>query len=913
MTKRASTAPACVPYLEIMPAVETALALGVARLAMRVGAVALGLGDGTFTGAAVLDRLADLAGDALGVTPSQTDENPVERIVVAIGQRVAQRLAGLPDSALRTDLNSVALEVGGLFTRLSNDDAAIDASDATAFASWVASHGGRTVRLYAPQSAESLSDDCVRIGCEAFFEIRSKLPGFARAALVAVLGRTREIPALVAKVDHLAEVVDAVAALIRERDAEASFEELEEYLSKRLADWDALTWVEQGRAPSIIERRMRVIDNTDTRNAIPAEEAVAGSRVLTVLGGPGSGKTWQARRYARTAAERALQQLRAGAGLDQLELPVLTTWGAWSRFAGPAEATLIEASFDARLGVTAMTDPRSPERLRRTFGRAQHLLVVVDSLDEASGDHDSGRLVSLLGLGNAWTVVVTSRHGAWEALARPARADPRLKVVELVGLDYYDDVVPFVRSWFDQAPERAAALEEQIQTRHDLRDNATVPLLLAFYCVLASERQVGEALPSRRRTLYDQIARRLLKGAWNSQQPPDDVDECLRLLGHWAWAAVKDANAPSGLGRWADEFEQPGPQPSAALGRALDNVAPVTHIDDAARTHRAFRHRTLLEHFVAEHIATLPTTDALEALLPHLWFDTDWHTAAPGALVAHNLRAPSGLLRALLRCRDTWLDDTERSGAHEEYRRLLLRVAVESEPQDWSADVRAQLDESRSRPVSGELPLALARQSRHWLDSNKQAVKAVRTAITTNPHPFVVGPLVRALVDLATTDETRHDAIAAVRTAITTNPDPFVVHDLARVLVDLATTDETRHDAIAAVRTAITTNPHPLVVQVLARALVDLATTDETRHDAIAAVRTAITTNPDPLVVEDLARALVDLATDAESRPEASGVLRAQLAQQPGLAAELRAVSTSPEWIGWLNGEASVLLTSSQG
>lgn len=70
--------------------------------------------------------------------------------MIAIEQWVAQRVAGLPGSTPRADLNGVALEVGGLFTRLSEDDTAIDASDAAAFAAI----GRRTAALMATSSRE---------------------------------------------------------------------------------------------------------------------------------------------------------------------------------------------------------------------------------------------------------------------------------------------------------------------------------------------------------------------------------------------------------------------------------------------------------------------------------------------------------------------------------------------------------------------------------------------------------------------------------------------------------------------------------------------------------------------------------------------------------------------------------------
>ena len=46
---------------------------------------------------------------------------------------------------------------------------------------------------------------------------------------------------------------------------------------------------------------------------------------LVILGGPGAGKTWLAKRTARRCAEEAIAALAAGSTLDEIELPLYTT------------------------------------------------------------------------------------------------------------------------------------------------------------------------------------------------------------------------------------------------------------------------------------------------------------------------------------------------------------------------------------------------------------------------------------------------------------------------------------------------------------------------------------------------------------------------------------------------------------
>ena len=64
---------------------------------------------------------------------------------------------------------------------------------------------------------------------------------------------------------------------------------------------------------------------------------------------------------------------------------------------------------------------------------------------------------------------------------------------------------------------------------------------------------------------------------------------------------------------------------------ALDHVAtPLGPADvDTGKTLRRFIHRSIREHLVAEHVASLPVDEAVKVLLPHLWYDPDWEYAAP--------------------------------------------------------------------------------------------------------------------------------------------------------------------------------------------------------------------------------------------------------------------------------------------
>lgn len=427
-----------------------------------------------------------------------------------------------------------------------------------------------------------------------------------------------------ATAESMNELVTALTAV-------GTVEDVQAYLRAQIARWNEPIWHPRGRRVSELEQRLRV---TATRQTDPhcgqrlsAEVALAGVDMLVVLGGPGSGKTWLARRYARQSAERALAALDGGASLDEVELPLLTTWDHWAQNeAGGLRERLVQAATSR--GVDDIGGAPVTARLRRALTRpGARVLMVVDSLDEASDNPArGGQWTNLRDLSSlpaqGWKVVVTSRHGAWTANNRGL--GDHVREVEMEPLDYPDDVTSFVLSWFQDEPDRADQLLTQIKDRPELRRNATIPLLLTFYCLLAEDEK---PIPPRRRELYTRLVNRLLTASWVDDRPAEpDRQYVHSLLSGWAWSAVEHAVTPTGLGNWTDAFIPPTPGRSDQ-SRAIDHLAPRSEVDLEGITTRRFVHRTLLEHFVAQHLATLDTETVAKHLQPHLWFDPDWEIA----------------------------------------------------------------------------------------------------------------------------------------------------------------------------------------------------------------------------------------------------------------------------------------------
>jgi hypothetical protein len=677
------------------------------------------------------------------------------------------------------------------------------------------------------------------------------------------------------------------------------------YLAARIEDWDISVWHPGRQFPSMLERRVRVrrVGPGSSRGASPevlvtAEEALAGQRMLVVLGGPGAGKTWLARQYARQAAQAALSRLEDGAELDEVELPLLTTWDQWTRITGApdSQGALIVASFASGLGHRSVGDPDTVARLQRTFAqRGRQVLLVVDSLDEAAGRAGQAtRLRELIAL-KGWRVVITSRPAGWEATSRStSAAGDGPCVVEVQDLQYPDDVEAFIRAWFAVDDRRGDALVRQVRARADLSRVAVIPLLLTFYCLLTEDTpDPDRPLPVRRRELYRRLVRRLLRSGWSDTAPgPDtapDLDACETRLRSWAWHAVKDRVTPTGLGDWEDTFTQPSrPEPNEA--RALDHVAPKVLENAEGYVTRRFVHRTILEHMVAEYIATLPATEAAEVLLPHLWFDPDWQVAAPAAIAAHNSvhnhsqQHDEDVLQLVLSQARPAATDPARELAFHEIDRLLLAIADESKPDDWPEPVQKLIHETRATNAARELTAVAS--SAHWTQSNENACAGVLAVLASSvaESPWEVRRLVDGLIALQPRDAEREQARAAVLAALPPLPG-VIAGGMVDGLIALAVSDAEREHAFAGVLAALLSPNDPGCWGGLVDGLIALVGSDADRERARAGVLAVLASSAaeSPWEVRRLVDGLIALVgSDAEREQARAAVLAALSAAEPG-------------------------------
>ena len=578
--------------------------------------------------------------------------------------------------------------------------------------------------------------------------------------------------------------------------------------------------------PAAIERKLRITaQGPDREHDLDADGMAQQCQRLVILGGPGAGKTWLAKRTVRRCAEDALQALAAGGTLDEIELPLYTTC---SRLFG-AGGDIRQAVVSSALGQLAdLGGSRISAALGVFFAeRNAPTLLVIDSLDEAHGRSERLRQAGTL----PWRIVLTSRASSWRNQLTINDTDDSHRVGRLQPLRYPGDVEPFIERWFARHPERGDDLAAQIARRPGLQQAATVPLILAFYCIVGGTG----SLPGFRRDLYTRVLNRMLTGRWrgdDDRQP--DADPCLHTLRAWAWAGAASNHPVSGVGMWTDDIPAKGVRLGEADADALDHVAtPLGPPDvDTGETLRRFIHRSIREHLVAEHVASLPLDEAARCLLPHLWYDPDWEYAAPAALAMHPQH--DQLLRELI-CRAASSDqipgDLSVIDAGWEFRGLLARVAAESSEADWSPEVtgmigQARVELARSGPV-GDLGGAA-----HWGTSDRQAREALLGQLAGETIGWVAQRLAGVVVQLATAAEDKRQAREALLGLLAGETDGEVAGELAGAVAQLATAAEDKRQAREALLGLLAGETDSWVAGRLAGAVAQLATAAEDKRQA---------------------------------------------------------------------------------
>ena len=677
---------------------------------------------------------------------------------------------------------------------------------------------------------------------------------------------------LLARFDSVMEQLKLV--LERLPPGRARLGELEVYL-RTLIDWlNTDPWprdLQLGApvlTPAAIERKLRITAAGPVRERdLDADGLAQQCRRLVILGGPGSGKTWLAKRTVRRCAEDALEVLAAGGSVNEVELPLYTTASHLFGAGGDIREAVVSSALDQ---LADLGGSRISAALRVFFTeRNEPTLVVIDSLDEAHGPRQRLRQADTL----PWRIVLTSRPSSRRNQLAINDTDDSQRVGVLQPLRYPGDVEPFIERWFAGRPEGGHDLAVQIARRPGLQQAATVPLILAFYCIVGGTGP----LPEIRRNLYTSVLNRMLTGRWrgaDDRQP--DADTCLETLRAWAWDGAAGNHPVSGVGTWTDDIPTDRVRLGEADADALDHVAtPLGPPDvDTRKTLRRFVHRSIREHLVAEHVASLPPDEAVMVLLPHLWYDPDWEYAAPAALAMHPQH--DQLLRGLI-CRAASSDqipgDLSVIDAGWEFRGLLARVAAESSEADWSPEIARMIGQAR---------VELAKSGRfddlggaaHWGTSDRQSREALLGLLAGETTGRGAEQLAGGLAHLDPTAEDTRQARDALLGLLARETDSLEAGRLAVGLAQLNPTAEDRRQA----RDALLGLLAPETSREVAAGLAQLDPTAEDRRRARDALLGGLARETNSLEATRQAVELAELVTTAEDRRQAREALLGLLA-----------------------------------
>jgi hypothetical protein len=645
--------------------------------------------------------------------------------------------------------------------------------------------------------------------------------------------------------------------------------------------------------PAVIERKLRIATGGPEGKAdLDADDVAKQCRRLVILGGAGSGKTWLAKRIARRCAEEALEALAAGAALDELEVPLYTTCARlFAACAFPGSGDIREAAVSSAInhigdlgGLTGAIRGFFTHRRNWAAGRqSEPTLLVIDSLDEASGSDDPLREATTL----PWRIVLTSRQSAWNGQLSIEQGNDSHRVGELQPLRYPDDVEPFIYRWFERRPDRGSDLAAQLAWRPGLQQAATVPLFLAFYCIIGGD----ESLPDFRHELYTRVLARILRGYWHGSQVGGtrelDVPACLQTLQQWAWSGASgpgDNHPLSGVGTWADDVRtQPCGLDENEQG-AVDHVAfPLGPADlDTQETLRHFIHRSIREQLVAEHVAALPVIDAAGILLPHLWHDSDWEDAVPAAVALHPQR--DQLLQELISgagAPGSTAGDLSVIDGGWQVREVLAGVAAQSSETDWLPEnagliARARVDLARSgRPGAlGGAP--------SWETSNHDAKDVLLGMLAGLADHRAAGTLADGVARLAGTAQQQGQAREALLTLLSSAADAWIVQALMPVIIRLAPAAADKRQARDALLKLLDHQTDVLTADMLVGGLTQLEPAEEDKSRAWQALLRLLGDGSDFWAADTLGYNIVRLAPAAADKNQAKEVLLKLLARDTG-------------------------------
>jgi HEAT repeat protein len=377
-----------------------------------------------------------------------------------------------------------------------------------------------------------------------------------------------------------------------------------------------------------------------------------------ILGAPGGGKSFLTALTAISLAEQGLQRLQEGRSLEELPFPVHLDLTDLAR-------TLDSGNEDpeaALLGILHSQSPReelSPpfwswlgERLRAGQG-----WLILDALDQVSQERRPALHSWLQNLENQrWLCrrILTCRTPNYDPSWLPWR---QVKEYELAPFEPRD-IRCLIDRWFEGDQDKASSLKTTLDLSFSLAHACRSPLITTLVCLVHEEQPLPEE--TRRRDLYNQALRLLLKRGWQARGESwseSDLDERLWVLERLAWdlfprqpeanqfghrdvlQALQQALKVLGLSAAPDQLRNDLLKSGILVEAGLDRRGQACF---------SFLHRSFLEYLAARALADKASGEGWTALAD-LVDRKAWHPAWQGVILflAGELENPAPLLELL--------------------------------------------------------------------------------------------------------------------------------------------------------------------------------------------------------------------------------------------------------------------------
>ncbi|MCA0239169.1 MAG: NACHT domain-containing protein [Bacteroidetes bacterium] len=338
-----------------------------------------------------------------------------------------------------------------------------------------------------------------------------------------------------------------------------------------------------------------------------------------VLGKPGAGKTT----YLRYLT---LMMLQPFSQIEQRKLPVFVTLREWADRKKPLMDFIVE-QFD----ICGFEEARP--FVERVLGNGD-CVVLFDGLDEVSQEaNQHGIIQEIKDFSDKYgknQFIISCRVAAYN------RWFERFSDVEMADFNEAQ-IEQFIRNWFHAEPEVGKECWEKLQKSPQLKELASVPLLLTLLCIVYNR---SNNFPPNRANLYEEAIDALLRD-WDATRriSRDDVYKQLSItrkksmFARIAWGTftenmyfVPERILTKQIEKYIEHLPGFKPEELDVDSQAVLKSIEAQHgifVERAKKVH-SFAHLTFQEYFTAKYIVDNAREGTLERLVNEHLYDDKW-------------------------------------------------------------------------------------------------------------------------------------------------------------------------------------------------------------------------------------------------------------------------------------------------